>query len=449
MGDRDALRRRVRANDFRLAHTHVFIGPFSTPAREENECGERGRDPDAVCKSDLNPLYSPIECRVRTGEVNSVGALRDEQYIGNIGQHMLSERLIYCTVKHWKAILSCPSWICLVFVASCESKQALENACDVGNQQTCTAPDGCRGIRICLGNPATWGPCDCNDGAVPATDAGADASERSRLGASCRQDAECPPKAFCLDAVDTRLFGGAPPEGTCVADCSSDVAVCDQFMEAVCVGIDQSPAQADAQVSATAFCLESCTLGPVTDSKCHGRDVVACAPLVDSSNAEGFCRPVCSNDTQCPSGVCAADRGVCVASTTPDDTFGRRCDAITDAGSAADSEAGTEAAGCDGICLELDEATAVCSRRCVFGETVECAPASGGLRRGGCLFVTSGGSIGDLGYCAELCDCNDDCIEPSFVCDAFDDSALETAFARKGVCASSDLVTTRQLPCSQ
>ncbi len=105
--------------------------------------------------------------------------------------------------------------------------------------------------------------------------------------------------------------------------------------------------------------------------------------------------------------------------------------------------------GCEALCIELNDVASSCSRRCVFGSTEECAPASGGLRRGACMFVTPGGSIGDLGYCAELCDCSDDCIDPTFACDALDDSALELALGRKGVCTLRQLVVKRALACQR
>ena len=62
--------------------------------------------------------------------------------------------------------------------------------------------------------------------------------------------------------------------------------------------------------------------------------------------------------------------------------------------------------------------------------------------------MTEGG-IGDLGFCAELCDCDGDCIEPSFVCDAFEDVKLESAFARKGVCTDPALVIKHSLACAK
>jgi hypothetical protein len=139
------------------------------------------------------------------------------------------------------------------------------------------------------------------------------------------------------------------------------------------------------------------------------------------------------------------------------DAAGEDTDAQTwpvDAALAADANSDATAAAieCNGLCVQINQSqtAAVCSRLCVFGEAGECAPASGGLRRGGCLFKTPGAAgVGDLGYCGELCDCTGDCSEPSFVCDAFDDPTLERVFARKGVCTDSSLVVGRPLPCKR
>jgi hypothetical protein len=181
----------------------------------------------------------------------------------------------------------------------------------------------------------------------------------------------------------------------------------------------------------------------------------------------GYCRPVCATDSDCPSGYCDPVHAACVPQLRLDRTLGRQCGAAeSDGGGAADSankdgaadgaaEADADGAAaeggqgllCDGLCVRLDDATSVCSHRCVFGEMTECAASSGGLRRGGCVFASVGGGIGDVGYCAELCDCSDDCIEPTFVCDAFDDAGLEAAFGRKGVCTATELVIKRVLAC--
>jgi hypothetical protein len=108
---------------------------------------------------------------------------------------------------------------------------------------------------------------------------------------------------------------------------------------------------------------------------------------------------------------------------------------------------GSSPASCLGTCVALDQTESVCSRRCVFGDTNECAPASGGLRRGGCVYVTPDGGIGDLGFCGELCDCSGDCSDPTFVCDAFAAGDLATAFARQGVCTPPALVQNRAIAC--
>jgi hypothetical protein len=145
-----------------------------------------------------------------------------------------------------------------------------------------------------------------------------------------------------------------------------------------------------------------------------------------------------------------------------DDTLGRRCGAEPDAGAGPDSATdappdapddaasadGGSAVWCSGLCVDLGDAASVCSHRCVFGDTAECAPVSGAARRGGCLYVTPGGTVGDLGYCAEVCDCNDQCSEPTSVCDAFGDATLEAAFGRKGVCTAPELALKGPIVCN-
>lgn len=163
-----------------------------------------------------------------------------------------------------------------------------------------------------------------------------------------------------------------------------------------------------------------------------------------------------------------------MAKRTADRTFGRACSAPPaegaagsagadgggagsageggasgEGGSAGSSESDDPALMCDSECVTLNGSSSVCSRRCVFGDASECAPASGGLRRGACAFVTPGGSIGDLGYCAELCDCADDCIESGFTCNAFDDVTLERAFGRKGVCTPPEVTAKHPLVCAR
>jgi len=338
----------------------------------------------------------------------------------------------------------CTVLVALLMLGACDDGEpSTQDSCRAGAVRACTGESGCAGRRTCRGTPARWGECECGDAAQsPAP--GPDAGTRQPLGAGCTRDGDCPAGAFCLDRNSDALFGGAPPDGVCVADCSEDEAACARFADAVCVAV---AAAEGGSAAASALCFERCSLGREEQPKCAGGAHVACAPIEDSSGAGAFCRPLCANDDECGARECDPAYGVCVASAGDDRSFGLRCDPELD----PDADAGADASGaasCVGPCVQLNAAPSLCSRRCVFGEAGECAPASGGLRRGGCVFASEGGAIGDLGYCGELCDCNDDCIEPSFVCDAFEDESLEAAFGRLGVCTDPELVLTRALACT-
>jgi len=342
-------------------------------------------------------------------------------------------------------------------------------SCSAYSRRSCTGADGCQGESFCDGATLTWGACQCPDSGAP------DGGSLPRLGGSCDADADCPTGAFCLQNDSHQLFGGAPPAGTCVAVCDP-VSGCARFESATCIDVRDPTADADGGLSTGGLCFESCHVGggamTTAVPKCHGRAQVACAPVENASDGAGYCRPICATSGECLTGVCDPARGVCVTSAPTDPGFGLRCQATGPAdggaGSSGDAGAGADAdavdAGsdssqadaaaaprtlsCGGLCVGVSGSSAVCSRRCLFGSTDECAPEiSANRRRGGCLFVTKGGGIGDLGYCAELCDCNGDCTETSFVCDAFDDANLEAAFARKGVCTPAELVVNRPLPC--
>jgi hypothetical protein len=338
----------------------------------------------------------------------------------------------------------------LLFLTSCKSggqPSVAQNACTPGESISCSGPTGCVGSKQCSGTPASFGPCECH--ATSPNDAGAKAS----LGATCKKNADCPTGAFCLDAHSTMLFGGAPPEATCVADCSSGAAACQRFAAAVCVATDAAATGLQAKA---ALCFEACSLGATPEPKCHARAHMACAPIDETVSDKAFCRPLCASDDECASAACDPVHAVCGADKAGDRTFGLRCnpasgaltepDAGTDLDAGADGSAGVE---CAGLCVQLNDAPSLCSRRCMFGDAHECAPASGGLRRGGCVFVAKGGSVGDLGYCGELCDCTDDCVEPTFVCDPFKDASLGRAFGRKGVCTDRNLALQEPLACGK
>jgi hypothetical protein len=338
------------------------------------------------------------------------------------------------------------------------------------SHQGCAGDAGCAGEQLC--DPATgeWGACLCRGGG-PDGGTDADAGGGPRLGGECAADDECPAGAFCLRGDSHALFGGAPPTGTCVGTCDAQTGCARFGAGAVCVQTD-APTGGDGGVSSSGLCFEGCTVGKAGGTgttKCHGREHNACAPVEGGAAGAGYCRPLCTTSGDCLTGVCDPKRSVCVASAPLEQGFGLVCaappdggagDGGADAGDAGADDGGADAPAdaaeggaappaCGGLCVGLGASSEVCTRRCRFGSTGECATQmTAGHRRGGCLFVTKGGGLGDLGYCGELCDCNRDCGEGSFVCDAFEDAALETAFGRKGVCTPTALVVGHPLPCA-
>jgi hypothetical protein len=84
---------------------------------------------------------------------------------------------------------------------------------------------------------------------------------------------------------------------------------------------------------------------------------------------------------------------------------------------------------------------AFCSQRCWLGGLNNCGgdgTEDEEGNRGLCRFPEDEeGLIGDVGFCAQVCDCDDDCAHPDAVCAAFDDAAIEALAGGSGVCLSS------------
>jgi hypothetical protein len=95
----------------------------------------------------------------------------------------------------------------------------------------------------------------------------------------------------------------------------------------------------------------------------------------------------------------------------------------------------------------LTDEYAACGQRCAFGQPGDCAPLPSSAPRGGCLYTAPEGTIGDVGFCTELCDCNVDCTHPDAICDAFADPELERVFGRRGVCTTAALAIAGALGC--
>jgi hypothetical protein len=161
-------------------------------------------------------------------------------------------------------------------------------------------------------------------------------------------------------------------------------------------------------------------LGDEASSRCHNREDVACSGLAEGA---AFCRPLCSADAQCGGKYCDPLLGVCVDERARGSPSGTACD--PDA----------EDPGCQGLCLTVDDVSA-CTSRCIYGSANDCGNRELGLP--GLCFIPEGeGSIGDVGFCSQLCDCNQQCFHTGMICDPFMDPPLEELLQAKGVCLPS------------
>lgn len=331
--------------------------------------------------------------------------------------------------------------------------------CKEGSSRLCRNDSGCTAKQDCIGEPPKWGPCECitePSSKDAATDRSGDSTGDARteepvddlpaLGNQCADDKDCAAGAYCLMTTDNEFFGGGPVEGTCVADCTGNKQACEAFTNAGCVLVsaeEQSDQKQSESEENKALCFELCILGSgqKSDAKCHGRAMVACEELAPEESEEdltaGFCRPLCITDDDCEDRICDSFHAVCVDKTEAVESyFAQQCDPKY------------SFEQCDGICLTLSDAsTGICTRRCKFGRTDNCAPEDYPVSEGGCLFAAAGGSIGDVGFCGQLCDCDDDCIEIDYLCDAFNDVILETSFGRKGVCVPLSAAISGGLSC--
>lgn len=260
-----------------------------------------------------------------------------------------------------------------------------------------------------------------------------------RVGRACANDAECGSvvDSFCVLPGPTEVFdGGWPAKGYCTADCSADPTICPE-LNATCLTFS----------SGKSFCVETCKPGPpgltqFDPFKCHGRQEVACTPVMDASGAftSGICLPQCNHDQACPAGYsCSAKTGLCTDNAASGLAIGSPCEVWIDAGPNS----------CAGICLELESTlpglpVPACTQSCTLGAIGTCGwqgPGTGPAAAT-CLYAApglealGGPGVGDLGYCGKLCDCDDECLA-QYECLPWPDpdaQALKDFFGREGYC---------------
>jgi hypothetical protein len=277
--------------------------------------------------------------------------------------------------------------------------------------------ESCFAVRYCSGSTHTWGKCACAE---------------SNIGAECGEDDDCGPLQVCL-GTGTQYLGGSLPTPLCSLRCDDDPKRCAAFEpSAICVVTDDRGT--DSTKDDVAHCLEACDVGTGPEGKCHERPELACdalsakAPLHSplatmgvEAPASGVCRPLCTRDDECAAGHCNPRTGACSTIASEGLGFGAQCD--PDA----------EEPGCAGICVDV-EGVGICSQRCKLGDAKDCSNASGDTP-GLCLFAEeSSGSVSDVGFCDELCNCSDDCTHPDTFCEAFPDSRLRVNTGRAGMC---------------
>jgi hypothetical protein len=273
-------------------------------------------------------------------------------------------------------------------------------------------------------------------------------TENGKLGSSCVSDAACADGLKCLRSDSDALLGGGPAGGLCTLSCLDDKAACATAgAAATCVQFG----------AAQAFCLEGCAFGDpaASASKCHGRSDLACANVVDASQAAAG---VCDDDLDCGAGHSCA-QGTCYVTAQaclPQCRSDADCEAglHCDGGSAYGGPGGLcrvaaatglatgavcQVAGhtCRGACLPVGTDAGVCADGCSFGAEQSCGWSGQGAADAACLqLMYSDQGRGDAALCTPLCDCDADC-SPSTVCLAFpDDSTFDTRYGRTGLCVA-------------
>ena len=268
------------------------------------------------------------------------------------------------------------------------------------------------------------------------------------LGMACRKAEDCGEQGLrCLGDNEDFMDGkGAPGGGLCTADCETDTD-CQKFdATAVCATLAEAPlVLAYAAKPVQRLCMQGCELGaPSGATKCHGRPDMACRPFAPDQPATCLLKgDICPDGTFCYRGACRELACGPRCNADQDCGAGRHCNPFTGLCDVEAAEPVPVGADCPndetstvcggGNCLELSDANGarvkrVCTQSCTIGQT--CAEGTGA-----CImprFQTF--AVGDVGYCAQSCNCDSDCVHPVDRCVPFGDALTEQAYGARGVC---------------
>ena len=258
---------------------------------------------------------------------------------------------------------------------------------------------------------------DAGDARAPTTDASL-APPTHDVGKPCTKDGDCAKGLTCFTSDTNSLGTGGPPGGLCTVACDKDG-------QRDCNRVDTGSVCASDASGQFNVCYEGCTLGmgAAGDVKCHGRADFGCAP----TQGGGLCVPVCRGDYDCPGRACDPATGTCMTAVQGTLPIGSACDPSA------------SVSMCKGDCQTLGNGVATrdnsfCSSTCILGGKGGCGqPLNGsGPPSAACVFSFAGSEgDGDLGECAELCDCDSDCGNSGFVCH---DNAIAAKAGRTGAC---------------
>ncbi len=225
---------------------------------------------------------------------------------------------------------------------------------------------------------------------VGACDTGRTFRKTGPIGAACDRNADCDEELFCLSARGVAIAAGGPPGGYCTRSCTNNPAICNRF--GADTGCYLTP-------DGTSFCFRGCESGSPRDSKCLGRDDVACS-LLSLDPLIRACVPMCNTNADCPGRFCNPQTGVCTDQPRVGAPDGVACDASLDG----------DPNFCQGLCFSVNAGPlgGVCAGSCTVG-VPECGV------NGICLPDPISGD-GDSGACFPRCDCATPCAPP-LVCE--------------------------------
>jgi hypothetical protein len=249
------------------------------------------------------------------------------------------------------------------------------------------------------------------------------------IGKACTADTDCTGGLACLTAGGKIIVGAeGPANGYCSKPCGTDA---DCGTTGLCLDVSATSA------TMVGYCFQTCTFGQ-NAPKCHARTDVGCLTLdATTTPTTDICYPVCSQDSDCPTGrKCNLADSLCADTPSTGDPLGTHC--VVD----PDASTTTCAAGCLPLGSGTDgggQVASFCTMLCVVGNLEACnwagagVPLSTGGAHGVCGIAAQNAQIGDVGFCTQECDAVTDCsdkTDPGVSCD----TSLMTTIGH-GICS--------------